>query len=178
MSRLGGGSCVKALDREARLEKLLGSQAYGGAAVPAKDAPAKPPMAKASASTRSTSAHAASVSSSVRSNSSRAVGRPPASGSNIRTISDSPGVSASGSRLRQTTEAYRQNRGTTARTVDQVNRAHMTPEKAAEVDRARAKVLGEAAGRPPRAASLKEPGRRPSSSTPIPRGRGHRLGGD
>merc|ERR1712232_856106 len=53
--------------------------------------------------------------------------------------------SVSGSRLHQTTEAYRQNRGTTARTVEEVGRATMTAEKAAQVDKAREKVLGEKA---------------------------------
>lgn len=63
-----------------------------------------------------------------------------------------------GSRLHDTTEAYRQNRGTTARTVEAVGRATMTPEKAAEVDRAREKALGEKA----RGASPGMSSRRPS----------------
>eukprot|EP00927_Polykrikos_kofoidii_P081809 TRINITY_DN7964_c0_g1_i1.p2 TRINITY_DN7964_c0_g1~~TRINITY_DN7964_c0_g1_i1.p2 ORF type:complete len:227 (-),score=24.34 TRINITY_DN7964_c0_g1_i1:420-1052(-) len=61
---------------------------------------------------------------------------------NVHTLSDCHHGAGSGSRLHQTTEAYRQQRGTTARTVEEVGRATMTPEKAADVDRARAKVHG------------------------------------
>ncbi|CAJ1359802.1 unnamed protein product [Effrenium voratum] len=122
MAKLGGAPGRP--DREERLEKLLASCAYGGAAVP--DAPRskqpkerpkerqKPPMA----------AH--------RAKSSGAVSSLP---------------SCSGSRLLQTTEAYRQQRGTTARSLTEVGYSSMTPEKAAEVDRARAKALPAKASR-------------------------------
>merc|ERR1712146_133258 len=53
--------------------------------------------------------------------------------------------SVSGSRLHNTTEAYRQNRGTTAKDIRDVGRHTMTKEKGAQVDSARAKVLGEKA---------------------------------
>eukprot|EP00931_Biecheleriopsis_adriatica_P003264 TRINITY_DN10467_c0_g1_i2.p1 TRINITY_DN10467_c0_g1~~TRINITY_DN10467_c0_g1_i2.p1 ORF type:complete len:176 (+),score=6.22 TRINITY_DN10467_c0_g1_i2:66-530(+) len=149
--RLGGGSVP--LDREGRLEKLLASSAFG-CAVPAQDGAPSCQARAASAPRPSTSGRA----------------RPPKSGPNIHTIASTPGCSASGSRLHQTTEAYRQQRGTTARTVEEVGRASMTAEKAAEVDRARAKVRGDAGQCRPRSASGRPPLR------PCPHSRGQRLG--
>jgi len=114
-------------------------------------------------------------------------------GANVHTLGSAPASSSgssgarasscgvAGSRLQQTTEAYRQQRGTTARTVGQVGRATMTPEKEAEVMRARSKVLGAeraAMGRPASAAKAGAAGSRPPMppSSRRPSGPGHQLG--
>ncbi|CAE7730393.1 unnamed protein product [Symbiodinium pilosum] len=138
--RLGGGCAGKVLGREERLEKLENSCAYGGAPVPAKsgrpppgpkNGPARPlPAGRPSSSGRTSSAARASSHGRV----------PPKPGSNIHTLGSLEGT---GSRLGDTTEAYRQQRGTTAKKVSEVGYESMTPEKAAEVDKARAKVRGE-----------------------------------
>jgi len=114
-------------------------------------------------------------------------------GANVHTLDSAPTSSSgsssarasscgvAGSRLQQTTEAYRQQRGTTARTVGQVGRATMTPEKEAEVMRARTKVLGAeraAVGRPPSASRAGVAGARPPMppSSRKTTGPGHHLG--
>eukprot|EP00747_Dinoflagellata_sp_TGD_P146588 gnl/TRDRNA2_/TRDRNA2_176707_c5_seq1.p1 gnl/TRDRNA2_/TRDRNA2_176707_c5~~gnl/TRDRNA2_/TRDRNA2_176707_c5_seq1.p1 ORF type:complete len:191 (-),score=29.77 gnl/TRDRNA2_/TRDRNA2_176707_c5_seq1:307-879(-) len=183
--RLGGaghGGGMRLLGREERLEKLLASQAYGGAVlngaedVGSDSHEAPPPCtrsksaAPASRSTRPSTAGSAARCGSV------AGRRPPAAASsgrrpgsaNIHTLSS--GAGGSGSRLHQTTEAYRQQRGTTARTVEEVGRATMTREKACEVDRARAKVHGEPTHAPRGSSGL-------ASAPPrMPLGPGQRLG--
>lgn len=114
-------------------------------------------------------------------------------GANVHTLSSAPASSSgssgarasscgvAGSRLQQTTEAYRQQRGTTARTVGQVGRATMTAEKEAEVMRARTKVLGAeraAVGRPASASKAGVSGTRPPMPPASRRasGSGHQLG--
>eukprot|EP00930_Biecheleria_cincta_P079710 TRINITY_DN67618_c0_g1_i1.p1 TRINITY_DN67618_c0_g1~~TRINITY_DN67618_c0_g1_i1.p1 ORF type:complete len:184 (+),score=27.82 TRINITY_DN67618_c0_g1_i1:33-554(+) len=169
--RLGGGSTGGQLDREERLEKLLASRGFGGAPGKEADLPGQALPARASSAPRPASASRSrpAVARPPRPAAAAASGRPRTSGAgpNIHTIGSYGG--SSGSRLHQTTEAYRQQRGTTARTVEEVGRASMTAEKAAEVDRARAKVRGEAARTTTgRASSVPRP--------PAFSGRGQRLG--
>ena len=142
--RLGGGCPGKVLGREERLEKLVNSCAFGGAPVPAKSGrpPPGPGLGSAAApgpgaKSRPTSGGRSSQAVPRAASHGRAA---PKAGSNIHTLGSLDGT---GSRLRDTTEAYRQQRGTTARKVTDVGYQSMTPEKAAEVDKARAKVHGE-----------------------------------
>ncbi|CAE8711402.1 unnamed protein product [Polarella glacialis] len=156
MSRLGGGSGFKQLGREERLERLLASKAFGGAPLCTAPSEATSPGPRRgdgpAPATRPSSASRGPPAVAVRSSRPASAGagarRQPGT-ANIHTIGSSGGGGGSGSRLHQTTEAYRQNRGTTARTVEEVGYDSMTAEKAAQVDRARAKVHGEA-GRQPR----------------------------
>mmetsp|Transcript_63210 Transcript_63210/g.137880 ORF Transcript_63210/g.137880 Transcript_63210/m.137880 type:complete len:242 (+) Transcript_63210:135-860(+) len=111
-------------------------------------------------------------------------------GAKIRTLSSER---STGSRLHNTTEAYRQQHGTTAKTVDAVGRDTMTPEKSREVQQARKKVLGSDSqggeGRPSSGKVFSTPARSTSSTAaaakqsagppkkpPMPAGPGHRLG--
>mmetsp|Transcript_85560 Transcript_85560/g.215647 ORF Transcript_85560/g.215647 Transcript_85560/m.215647 type:complete len:206 (-) Transcript_85560:91-708(-) len=198
-----GGSSHPPLGREERADRLLASRAFGGADVQTASGAAAATSAAAlganhatapgvrqppaTAARRQTNVPSAARSSGGTSRASRQ-GAPPRPSSscsagkrspqpgvaNIHTLSSGSG-GACGSRLHQTTEAYRQQRGTTARTVEQVGRATMTQEKAAEVDRAREKVLG----RPSSATSGSGQGQRgsrtPARSVSRP-GTGRRLG--
>mmetsp|Transcript_43806 Transcript_43806/g.103567 ORF Transcript_43806/g.103567 Transcript_43806/m.103567 type:complete len:203 (-) Transcript_43806:146-754(-) len=195
---LGGAPQGGALSREERLDKLLTSQAFGGAEVqPDVDRKqASTPHGARSASLSATPQRLAesrrprsvTSASSTRRNTTEgtshartpsAQGRPRSTGSNIHTLSSSSGDgNVHGSRLHNTTEAYRQHRGTTARTVEQVGRATMTAEKAAAVDAAREKVLGAPCEQGARAAATRQVAQPPAAPRrpPRPSSRGHRLG--
>ncbi|CAE6919666.1 unnamed protein product [Symbiodinium natans] len=134
--RLGGGRPGKVLDREERLEKLVNSCAFGGAPVPSTAKSGRPPVPGPKSRPSGGPAVGAGA---------RAASQGPRPGSNIHTL-DSLGTGGTGSRLQDTTEAYRQQRGTTAKKVTEVGYQSMTPDKAAEVDKARAKVRGESVG--------------------------------
>lgn len=144
--RLGGPQTTKLTPQE-RLEKLQNSAAYGGAdvlqavqtsevrvanrdnnvirntAVPRQGS--KPPPPRSTAHRESAPAQCIRKASST-----------------VRTMT----ARNTGSRLHETTAAYRANRGTTARTVETVGRDTMTQEKRAQVDKAREKVLGAKSG--------------------------------
>lgn len=148
--RLGGASGrpgKASLDREERLEKLVNSCAFGGAPVPvpvpAVPVPEKPGKASTLGPKSRPGARPASAGASRARGISQGRGKPPPAnappkpGSNIHTLAS---LGESGSRLQDTTEAYRQQRGTTAKKVTDVGYQSMTAEKAAEVDKARAKV--------------------------------------
>eukprot|EP00434_Breviolum_minutum_P006674 symbB.v1.2.005892.t1/scaffold329.1/size228424/2 len=100
------------LEREERLKKLMTSKAYGG--TPVDD-------------------------SSLVSRSHGATGRPKPSRATSVTV---PRATRATRSLLHTTEAYRQQQGTTAETLLEVGKKTMTPEKAQQVERARAKVRG------------------------------------
>eukprot|EP00929_Paragymnodinium_shiwhaense_P003566 TRINITY_DN10413_c0_g1_i1.p1 TRINITY_DN10413_c0_g1~~TRINITY_DN10413_c0_g1_i1.p1 ORF type:complete len:198 (-),score=30.56 TRINITY_DN10413_c0_g1_i1:163-756(-) len=191
--RLGGGQGLHQppLGREERLQRLLASEAFGGAPVAddaayippdvrqqpkkqkpptAPGAPVRPASASRAQAPTSAAASRGGVAQPPRpapprrpSSASAVTGR--RQGANVHTINS--GSSCGGSRLHNTTEAYRQHRGTTAKTVEQVGRGTMTKEKAAEVDRARAIVHGKGAAKPP--------GERRAASASC--GPGRRLGG-
>ncbi|CAE7682029.1 unnamed protein product [Symbiodinium sp. CCMP2456] len=139
--RLGGasGRPGKALDREERLEKLVNSCAFGGAPVPVPEKGKRAVGPKSLGLGRPASAGASHGVRAI----SQGRGKPPPAnappkpGSNIHTLAS---LGESGSRLQDTTEAYRQQRGTTAKKVTDVGYQSMTAEKAAEVDKARAKA--------------------------------------
>ncbi|CAL1154176.1 unnamed protein product [Cladocopium goreaui] len=103
------------LDPAQRLEKLMNSAAYGGAVV--DDSAAK----------RSHSAP-------------RALAPRPAPRCQRQPRPVRPAPRPASRSLLKTTEAYRQQQGTTAETLLDVGKKTMTPEKAKAVDRARAKV--------------------------------------
>eukprot|EP00928_Gymnodinium_smaydae_P089367 TRINITY_DN73342_c0_g1_i1.p2 TRINITY_DN73342_c0_g1~~TRINITY_DN73342_c0_g1_i1.p2 ORF type:complete len:214 (+),score=41.75 TRINITY_DN73342_c0_g1_i1:62-643(+) len=179
----GGGQPLKG---EERLEKLLASRAYGGAAVPdaqaaaSAGAPSRPPVPAAPGRGRASSAAPAKGARLASAGSGCGVRRPTPGRPNIHTLSGSAsgggGSSGSGSRLHNTTEAYRQQRGTTARTVEAVGRATMTREKAAEVDRARERVRGPSVPRPPVASAGGGTGGGSCRRPRAPSAPGYRLG--
>mmetsp|Transcript_29501 Transcript_29501/g.75628 ORF Transcript_29501/g.75628 Transcript_29501/m.75628 type:complete len:144 (+) Transcript_29501:53-484(+) len=125
------------LSREQRLQKLMQSPLFGGAEAPVPSpgtaaAPAPPTRARSvTAPKRAPPARA------------RSTGPARSAGGPARVATVSRG-GYGGSSLRNTTEAYRQQRGTTAKTIDAVGRRTMTTEKAQQVDRARKIVHGEA----------------------------------
>mmetsp|Transcript_15057 Transcript_15057/g.26078 ORF Transcript_15057/g.26078 Transcript_15057/m.26078 type:complete len:183 (-) Transcript_15057:120-668(-) len=139
MAKRLGGRPGGQLDREERLEKLMSSCAYGGAsvAIPATFPQGKtsvqgkaPAQAKTPARPKATSRR---LSGSV--GASRPSHGLPRSGGNIHTLGGE-------SRLTNTTESYRQQQGTTAKTLSEVGYRSMTSEKMSEVDKARQKVHG------------------------------------
>ena len=119
----------------------MNSCAFGGAPVPVPEKPGKRPT-PGPKSHPGLGRPAAGASHGVRAISQGRGKPPPANappkpGSNIHTLAS---LGENGSRLQDTTEAYRQQRGTTAKKVTDVGYQSMTAEKAAEVDKARAKV--------------------------------------
>lgn len=153
-----GGVRAKSLTREERLEKLLNSAAYGGEIhIPPPDnnndlVTLEPIGGAGEGRDEIKSGNSLGHLSSQRRGSKPPVAQPkaraPPRRSNVHTINSVVRTTASTrSRLHDTTEAYRQNRGTTARTIEEVGRDTMTQEKAEQVNRAREKVLNSSSAR-------------------------------
>lgn len=193
-----GGARGKSLNREERLEKLINSAAYGGeihtpllplernhnnngSALRATVEPCIEGPGEGRNEVRNNSMNHVPP---VRRGSkppivpAKARAPPPPRKPNIHTLNSSNQSNvrtpaSTRSRLHNTTEAYRQNRGTTARTIEEVGRDTMTQEKAEQVARAREKVLTGSAGSSARSNSC---GANFSRRVPAPGGGTYRGG--
>jgi len=162
--------CTRSSQQIAALQKTSNSTNLSKSASATNAAPkvgTHPVSSSTKATSSSTNVSAKKISPPTLRNQREATDKKPPSGANIHTLNGAPPAKSSGrlppgqnhskaniktigntrSRLNDTTEAYRQNRGTTAQTIKEVGKDTMTPEKAAQVAAAREKVHGTRSGR-------------------------------